>query len=258
MSLVGRYDPSPRAIMEPEALFPPVEGFPKAAVSCFSHYIIEAAVAGGGAEEITRLPTSAGPIPIYRMRAGEADVALFCSPVGAPAAVGAMEEVRAMGARNFVFFGSCGVLDGAIPEGDVLVPTAAVRDEGTSYHYLPAADEIELDEANVARVCQALGRQGLPYRRCKLWTTDALYRETEARVAERRAMGCAAVEMECASLAAAARFRGLGFAQFVYAEDNLDAPEWDKRNLDDYGCTRGPKYLAAALEIAAELILLNN
>ena len=96
------------------------------------------------------------------------------SPVGAPAAVCIMEEVIAMGARHFVYFGSCGVLQRDIAEGHFVVSTSAVRDEGTSYHYLPGADEIELDRACVRAVVDALESIGFPYMAAKTWTTDAI------------------------------------------------------------------------------------
>ena len=68
----------------------------------------------------------------------------------------------------------------------------------------------------------------------KAWTTDAFYRETAAKVASRRRMGAICVEMECASMQAMCRFRGVEFFQFFYAGDNLDHSSWDPRSLSGH------------------------
>ena len=67
------------------------------------------------------------------------------SDVGAPACVGAMEEIYAMGVETIIMFGTCGILDKSIEDCSIIIPNAAIRDEGTSYHYMPASDEIEVN-----------------------------------------------------------------------------------------------------------------
>ena len=75
-----------------------------------------------------------------------------------------------------------------------------MRDEGTSYHYLPPARFAEADPRLVARVLPALADTGVPLYKGASWTTDAPFRETEAKVARRRAEGLLTVEMEAAGL----------------------------------------------------------
>ena len=77
-----------------------------------------------------------------------------------------------------------------------MVPTAAYRDEGTSYHYAPAADWIAVK--NAGTVAAFMEEVGLPYVLGKTWTTDAFYRETRGNFERRKADGCVSVEMECA------------------------------------------------------------
>jgi uridine phosphorylase len=114
--------------------------------------------------------------------------------------------------------------------GHVVVPIAAVRDEGTSYHYLPPSRTVEADPAVVAALEGVLVAGGAPFSVGRTWTTDAPYRETPARVAARRSEGCLTVEMEAAALLAVAQWRGVRFGQIVYAADALHGDEWDHRD----------------------------
>ena len=98
--------------------------------------------------------------------------------------------------------------------------------------------------------------QVLPFVEGKTWTTDGFYRETWGKVRRRREQGCLCVEMECASLAAVAQFRGLRFAQFFFAADNLDAPAWDARGLPHLGRSVGDQCFAAAVEAGRRLLAL--
>lgn len=118
--------------------------------------------------------------------------------------------------------GSCGALED-LPENVFLLPTHALRAEGTSYCYLPPARWVQTDEAALRALEQAAGRFGVSVRRCRTWTTDGFFRETPGLVAYRRQEGCAVVEMECAALAACAGFHGVQFAQLLYTADSLAA-----------------------------------
>jgi uridine phosphorylase len=111
------------------------------------------------------------------------------------------------------------------------VPTAAVRDEGTSYHYLPAGEEAVPSPQALAAIKRVLARQDMAYHSGKTWTTDAFYRETPKRVAARRAQGCITVEMEAAALFAVAAFRGVDIGQLLYGGDDVSGHEWDPRSL---------------------------
>ncbi|TVR57439.1 MAG: uridine phosphorylase, partial [Spirochaetaceae bacterium] len=83
-----------------------------------------------------------GPVNVYTMQHRGTDVSFVHAWVGAPAVAGIMELVISRGARKIIMCGGCGVLDREFDLGAVLIPTAAVRDEGTSYHYLPPSREV--------------------------------------------------------------------------------------------------------------------
>ncbi|MBK7722124.1 MAG: nucleoside phosphorylase [Austwickia sp.] len=199
-----------------------------------------------GYDEVDRVRMISGPVPVWVGRYAGQDVALADLPVGAPAATIVLERLLLFGVRTVVAAGSCGAL---VPfeEGEFVVPTRALRDEGTSYHYLPAARWVDTD-TSLRRACTAaIEDAGLTYAECATWTTDAFLRETPAVIAARRAQGCQVVDMECAALAAVAQFRGARFAQILYTADTLAGGHHDQRT---WGRAARPVALQLALEAA--------
>lgn len=247
------FDPAKEAFINPADTTKPLPDFPELCVSTFSAAIIEKYAARESVTKIAELYTANGILPVYRTVYGGTPIAFFLSRVGAPACAAGLEEIIALGARKIVLFGSCGILDETQMEGRFLVPDAAIREEGTSIHYAPESEEIWMEPASVQAVTRRLDACGYPYITGKVWTTDAIYRETADKIKKRREQGCLAVEMECAAAIAVARFRGVKFAQFLYGADNLDSAIWDPRDLTDYGMTCGEKYLSLAFECGLAL-----
>ena len=180
------------------------------------------------------------------MHWGGQRLALYHPGVGAPLAAGLLEESIALGCRRFIACGGAGVLDRAIALGHLVVPTSAVRDEGTSYHYLPPDREVGPSAEALTALEAVLERRGCAYLRGKTWTTDALYRETAAKVRRRREEGCLVVEMEAAALFAVARFRGVILAQVLYGGDDVSGAEWDSRHWDQSLTVREQVFWLAA------------
>lgn len=251
--LLEDYDPSRRAVIEPEMVVRPVDHFPDTAVTCFSIRIIKKMLELYGGTKIAMLDTEDGGVPVYKVLVQGKELAVYMSRVGAPAAAVQMEEMIALGTKKFVVFGSCGALSREIAVWHLIIPTAALRDEGVSYHYLPAADEIDAQPRSVELLKRVFDRHGQTYVCGKVWTTDAIYRETAAKTAVRGEQGCLVVDMESAALHAIAEFRGVRLAQFFYAEDNLDAPVWESRGLSKDVHTVAHELLALAFACALEL-----
>ena len=95
------------------------------------------------AEVVEELITVSHNIKIYVLHEKDDDICLVQSTIGAPAAAQIMDSLVSCGCKKVIAVGSCGVLD-EIPENAFIVPVKALRDEGTSYHYLPASRYIEL------------------------------------------------------------------------------------------------------------------
>ena len=167
--------------------------------------------------------------PVYIIKQDGMEFCLCAAPLGAPAAAQLMDFLISCGCRKIISTGSCGVLTN-LAENEFLIPVKALRDEGTSYHYLPASRSIELDK----NIRDAIER-------------TFLARETQDMVKYRRAEGCTTVEMECAALAACARKRGASFGQILYAADSLaNVLEHDER---DWGKDSLRKALALCIEV---------
>jgi uridine phosphorylase len=224
------FDGEPEAILEPSKLIRPLERMPTHGVICFFQDVINHFVQLGLAQEIFALKSEMGRHPIYVHEVQGKRVALFHPGVGAPLAAGILEEVIALGCRQMIACGGSGALNRELAAGHLVVPTAAVRDEGTSYHYLPPGREVTPAPAAVAAIEATLQRRKVAYLLGKTWTTDAIYRETRTRMKLRRAEGCLTVEMEAAALFAVAQFRQIQLGQILYCGDNLDGDEWDSRD----------------------------
>ncbi len=145
------FDPAPTAVIEPSEHIEPID-IPPHAVLCFFQDVIEKVVAEHGGRVIDHVVSEIGPQP--DLRAGHRRAPRWRSCIRASARRsrrGFLEELIARGCRAFVACGGAGVLVPDVALGHVIVPTAAVRDEGTSYHYLPAAREVEPTRAGVRR-----------------------------------------------------------------------------------------------------------
>lgn len=223
------FDPTREAMIEPGRIIKPVD-IAEHCVLCFFHEVIGKVVARGAARLVVEIRWEDGPHPIYEVEHHGRRVAFFHPGIGSAFSASLLEEVIAFGCRKFIAVGGCGVLDPQIGVGHLVVITSAVRDEGTSYHYLPPGSDASASPRAVAALEAALKRRALPYRLGRSWTTDAPYRETAGKVAARRAQGCSVVEMEAAGLMAVTEFRAVDFGQVVYGGDDLSGPEWDHRD----------------------------
>ncbi|MBR4419145.1 MAG: nucleoside phosphorylase [Clostridia bacterium] len=167
---------------------------------------------------------------VYQLNTGSESIFILLCPLGAPQAARMMEILSAMGVEKFVVCGGAGTLDDSITGEKILLATAAVRDEGTSYHYLPPAREVAIKESVRQKMVQCLQAEKEDFIEIKTWTTDASFRETPDKVEMRRQEGCVTVEMECAAYYAVAEFKGLDCAVLLYAGDLVHKEGWDYRN----------------------------
>jgi uridine phosphorylase len=222
------FDPAREALIEPSRLIKPRD-VPEHCVICFFHDVIEQVVAEQHAQVVVEGHWEDGPHRIYEITYRDRRLAFLHPGVGGPIAAGLLEEAIAYGCRKFIVCGGCGVLEKDIAVGHLIVVSSAVRDEGTSYHYLPPGREVQADRSGVEALEETLQRQNVPYLIGKTWTTDAPYRETINKVTARKNEGCLAVEMEAASLMAVAQFRGVTLGQVLYGGDDLSGSEWDNR-----------------------------
>jgi uridine phosphorylase len=174
-------------------------------------------------------------------------ILLLSPPWGSAASVSEMEMLIASGIDKIVAFGTGGALQKDIAKNTLIIPTAAIREEGTSYHYLPPSDEVEQDEESVRMMEGVFRANSIKFMAGKVWTTDGVYRETAGKLKTMQAKNCLAVDMEMASLLAVARFRKIGFAGFLIIDDNVAAG-------NDECAIEMPRDLAKILQVAVEIV----
>ena len=231
------FDSNPDAILNPAQVRNPVNA-PHRAVICFFADILAGLVNDGRLELLSNLRSEIGMHPLYIYKQNDHEILVFHPGVGAPLAVGLLEETIAMGTKKFIVCGGCGVLDDHVEVNHPFIVTRAVRDEGTSYHYLPPSREVNADLQAVTAMQSVLDSHNLDYSLVKTWTTDAIYRETEAKRQLRIDEGCEVVEMEAAAFFAVAQFRKVTLGQLLYAGDLVKPQGWDGRSWNSRTATR--------------------
>lgn len=134
------------------------------------------------------------------------------------------------GVKEVLTVGTAGVLVD-LPENVMLLPKRAIRDEGTSFHYMEPGRFVDLNSDFLDKVERAMKKLDLSYKEVITWTTDGFFRETPKKVNQFKELGATTVEMECAALAACAQFRKIDFAQILFTADSLaDINKHDNRN----------------------------
>lgn len=219
------FDPATTAMVEPRRVVGDERHSPRRVVLCFFRQVIER-LRDEGAPELFQLEAAHGIHPVYGVDIDGEQIGVFHPGVGAPLAGAFFEEAIAHGAERCIAVGTAGglVADRAI--GHVVVPVGAIRDEGTSYHYLPPGRRADPSPEAVAAVEAVLRRHGVGYETGLSWSTDGFYRETEAKVARRVAEGCRVVDMEASALFAIAAFRGVTLGMLLTTSDDLSGDAW--------------------------------
>lgn len=145
--------------------------------------------------------------------------------VGAPMAVMALEKLAVLGAKNIIIYGWCGSLGNSLRTGDILLPTWALSEEGTSKHY-PVAGGAESSQRIRADLDTVFSRSDIKTLHGPIWTTDAPYRETQYKIRKYSELGILGVDMEFSALCTVAAFRGVDLAAALLVSDELWGDTW--------------------------------
>ncbi len=243
------YDDSQSAVIDPTHEKIDLK-LPEVAVFAFVGDAVEESAKEYGAAVAAEFYSITKTYQIYKVNYKGRDICLCAAPCGAAPATQIMDWLIGYGVKKIIATGSCGVLCD-IPENAFLIPERALRDEGTSFHYLPPSRYIDLNKEMVKIIEDRFLSRDIPCQRCTAWTTDGFFRETKKKVLARKSEGCAVVEMECAALAACAEFRGVKFGQFLFTADSLHAvDDYDERG---WGMDSLRPALQIAMDIAAEI-----
>ena len=192
-------------------------------------------------------------INIYSFKDKGKEFLIYMSGITSPLASIIMNEVSTVtGAHKFIFFGSCGVLDEKKCRGKFIIPNSAIRDEGTSFHYLPASEEVEIRNHKVIE--EVLKEKDIPYVVGKVWTTDAIYMETLNKVNQHKKEGAIAVEMEVSAVEAVGRYLDIDNYHLLFSADSLEGTKWERTDLGgDNELSLQIASFGVALEIAHKI-----
>ncbi len=185
-------------------------------------------------------------VPLAHGTAEGKPISVILLPIGAPWTVLICEQLIAAGARAIIAAGAAGSMQPSAPIGTFVVPDGAIREEGTSYHYVPPEVEAlphrELAEALVAR-CRMHGLEPL---RGLNWTTDAPFREMRPKVERYAARGVVTVDMEASALFVLGRVRRVAVASLFIVSDELFHP-WRPAFYD--------RHYAEQVSLAADVLV---
>lgn len=234
------FDTDEIAVIQPTHEHLPLQ-LPKKAVYAFLGEHIDAFAAAHHAEQVAEFVSETKKFPIYVVPYQGESICLCQAPVGSAPAAQIMDWLIGYGVREIITGGCCGDLVG-MAENVFLIPKKALRDEGTSYHYLSPSRYVEIDHSARCAIAKTLHAHGLPCQEVVTWTTDGFYRETAEKVAYRKAEGCQVVEMECAALAAVAAFRHVVWGALLFTADTLaNVERYDARSWGEDSFTTAVK-----------------
>ena len=196
------------------------------------------------------------PRSLYMSQLYIRDDGIFLSGplMGAPYAVMILETLAAWGARQIIFLGWCGAISSALSIGDILVPSLAWIDEGTSRAYTPEPGPTARPSIPLTRsISHMLKKESISFHEGAIWTTDAIFRETPEKVTHFQNQGVLAVEMELSALFTVSAFLGVALSAILVVSDDLSSLTWkhgfkDKRFIENRRKLAG----AVAAYIASE------
>lgn len=172
--------------------------------------------------------------------------------LGAPMAVICLEKLIALGAKKVIVCGWCGSLRPELGVGELVLPTWAVSEEGTSGHY-PVEGRSETSAGLRKSLKDFFSGEGCEPREGPVWTTDALYRETREKVVRYGNEGILAVDMECSALIQVAAFRRIELAAVMMVSDLLWQDPWQPAFQGKEFRNRSRELVAGLLRCAGEL-----
>ena len=244
--ITDSFDNISEAIISPASFHGEQKHICESAIATFSREIYPAVLEKYPNEQIGEIRAANRCRPIHLLTVGEQKIAFYLSELGAAMAATDVIDVHWLtGVNKFIMFGSAGALDKEATAGKYVIPTQAYRDEGMSYHYAPAADYIDIRNADfLADIFEKLHQ---PYVKGKVWTTDAIYRETRKLVEHRKSEGCIAVEMELAGVQAVCDYYGLQLYDFVVTGDVVDSLDYTPDGLNEANHSLDKFYVALAI-----------
>lgn len=221
---------------------------PPGVVLCYQASLLKHVVA---TEEVEPLKTGWGGEFILLKRTDNRVGVCGGFGIGAPIAAAIVEELIALGTKEFVNIGTAGGLQRGNRIGDIVVCSEAIRDEGVSHHYLAPAPYAHPSPDLSERLKAAITRADLPHTEGPSWTIDTPYRETVEEARHYQNHGVLTVEMEAAAVFAVAAYRQVAAAAAFVISDSLADLVWDPQFASPTVAGNLQRLYAAAVDALA-------
>ena len=186
---------------------------------------------------------------MYNFRMDHIECGIIGAVVGAPFAVLVAEELFASGCELLIHVTSSGQISPTRQPPFFILVEKALRDEGTSYHYLPPAEFSHLNPELLSMFAGAFGAIDTRVYRGATWTTDAPFRETRTAIDQAKTYGILAVEMEVAALYAFAQARTKPVVCFAHITNQMGNVEGDFEKGEDAGSRDALQIIRTAAKI---------
>lgn len=170
--------------------------------------------------------------------------------IGAPVTIANMEEMIAFGIKQFLIVGKAGGLQLHHPTGHFVICNRAIRDDGTSHHYVSNGTFAHASSKLVKKAVQTFKRRKIPFSVGTSWTIDAPYRETKKEAEYYRKKGALTVEMEAAAVFSVAKVRKVQAGALFTVSDHLGETEWTPKFNESQKALE--KLFSLAIEIAVK------
>ncbi len=225
----------------------PEKTLPRLCLVTYFEDLLDAFVERYGGEQIEVYSNGVSEYPVYLAQVEGYEVCATLGCDGTSAAAKQADFLYGHGALTIISCGMCSTLDPELEGGTVVIPVRALRAEGASYHYLPPARYVDMQDKYVTKARSILMQRSIPYAKCTTWTTDAPYRLSHEMVDYRRSEGCRVVDTCCSAVAAVAQSRGKGFGAVWYAADPMlpTGALYDEMTEEDHISARKRVFLLA-------------
>lgn len=164
---------------------------------------------------------------MYEFTLNGRKIGIIGRAVGAPFAVLIAEQAFVSGCKYLISITSAGTIQPPKNNEQFLLIEQALRDEGTSFHYLPPDQKAEIPTELFTRLHPLQSEQDLSLAVGKSWTTDAPYRETQSAIDYAGSRNITAVEMEAAALYAFALHHDVSAICFAHLTNTMAQQEED-------------------------------
>lgn len=172
---------------------------------------------------------------LYTVNINEIEIGIIPCIVGASYAVLVAEQLFVSGCEYLISVTSAGIISPPITDKRFALITDAIRDEGTSYHYLPMETPSTIPQAIFNKLNQNLQDKTCPWFNAKSWTTDAPYRETKTAISAMKKENVTCVEMEAAALYAFAQAKNKNVICFAHLTNTMAQMEGDFEKGENFG-----------------------